>query len=670
MAFKINPFKQKPKRRLWAKALISLLILLVLIIGVAGAAYLWRMPLADFAIRTALDQAGLHQATYKINAITLTKFQLADFQIGNELTLKRADLRYRLTRLPDNPVSLIILDGFQIDLTGKDKTLQKLLAGNGESTEPLTPQSIRTMLDQIPATTFTAITVKNASLRYAETQTVTGSAKIGPLQNKDGLLTLNGHVSLQATLLNAASINMRGLTLKLPFKITHAKDQTRFTLGLDTGPVQANISGDQPKSIDVTPLNLTLSGMLQGDGTLIAELKIPNVSVTEGDKEIAVDDINLSARYVNTVITGKLRTGTTLYANGKPMLPTATLQSAYMVETGTLSFQGHTTFSGASALKFNGRHELGSGNGNVSLTLPALSLTAASKDLHAFLPAISGYTILGGETHAKANLTWGKKGFNGTASVDVQDAHLTDPSSELAVKGFSAGIRFNSLAPPRTPRDQEVRIKQISTGVPLNNLLLRFALIKGTDATIPAFKVGAFQIDVAGGKLKVTPTVIDSAADTNEGIINIKVVDLAAIFTAAGVDGVSGTGRLNGAIPVRMTGKTITITNGRLATAKPGVLKINSETVNQTLARGGPEVVLMLSALRDFHYEKLTLKIEKKPDGEGNLLLHTRGHNPAVRNGQPFIINLNLTGNVDRLAALAAQAFQLPSAVVRAMLPK
>ncbi|MGA0394791.1 MAG: intermembrane phospholipid transport protein YdbH family protein, partial [Rhodospirillales bacterium] len=170
--------------------------------------------------------------------------------------------------------------------------------------------------------------------------------------------------------------------------------------------------------------------------------------------------------------------------------------------------------------------------------------------------------------------------------------------------------------------------------------------------------------------LKVTPTVIDSAADTNEGIINIKGVDLAAIFTAAGVDGVSGTGRLNGAIPVRMTGKTITITNGRLATAKPGVLKINSETVNQTLARGGPEVVLMLSALRDFYYEKLTLKIEKKPDGEGNLLLHTRGHNPAVRNGQPFIINLNLTGNVDRLAALAAQAFQLPSAVVSAMLPK
>jgi hypothetical protein len=78
----------------------------------------------------------------------------------------------------------------------------------------------------------------------------------------------------------------------------------------------------------------------------------------------------------------------------------------------------------------------------------------------------------------------------------------------------------------------------------------------------------------------------------------------------------------------------------------------------------------MLSALENFQYETLSLEIEKKLTGEGRILLRTRGQNPAVRDGQPFVINLNLTGNVDRLAVVAAQAFQLPAALIRSMLPK
>ena len=54
---------------------------------------------------------------------------------------------------------------------------------------------------------------------------------------------------------------------------------------------------------------------------------------------------------------------------------------------------------------------------------------------------------------------------------------------------------------------------------------------------------------------------------------------------------------------------------------------------------------------------------------KGRLMLRTRGRNPAVRDGRPFIINLNVTGNVDRLAAVAAQALQLPSTLVRTIVP-
>jgi hypothetical protein len=37
--------------------------------------------------------------------------------------------------------------------------------------------------------------------------------------------------------------------------------------------------------------------------------------------------------------------------------------------------------------------------------------------------------------------------------------------------------------------------------------------------------------------------------------------------------------------------------------------------------------------------------------------------------GQPFIINVNVSGNVDQLAAIAAQLLELPRAVLRSMVP-
>jgi hypothetical protein len=78
----------------------------------------------------------------------------------------------------------------------------------------------------------------------------------------------------------------------------------------------------------------------------------------------------------------------------------------------------------------------------------------------------------------------------------------------------------------------------------------------------------------------------------------------------------------------------------------------------------------MLSALEDFRYETLTLEIEKETAGEGRVILRTRGQNPAVRDGQPFVINLTLSGNVDGLAAVLAQALELPGGIVRTMLAR
>ncbi|MGE0652453.1 MAG: YdbH domain-containing protein [Alphaproteobacteria bacterium] len=257
--------------------------------------------------------------------------------------------------------------------------------------------------------------------------------------------------------------------------------------------------------------------------------------------------------------------------------------------------------------------------------------------------------------------------------VKIEDASLgsgTQGTAGTTVQGLSADIRLDRLIPPRTPPGQTVRARQVAAGMTFENLNLRFALIDGAAPVVPALRVEDFQTTFAGGHLGIAPTIIDAAAESSEGTIAVKDVDLAALLALAGLEGVSGTGRLNGKIPIKVAKNAVGIAGGRLQAAGPGTLRIRSDAAKQALAQGGEEVVLMLSALENFHYETLTLEIEKKLTGEGRVLLRTRGKNPNVGDGQPFVINLNLTGNVDRLAVVAAQAFQLPAALIRSMLPK
>jgi hypothetical protein len=199
--------------------------------------------------------------------------------------------------------------------------------------------------------------------------------------------------------------------------------------------------------------------------------------------------------------------------------------------------------------------------------------------------------------------------------------------------------------------------------------VLRFAVGEGAAPEAPAVRLETLTAGFAGGKMAVPPTVIDTGEGTNRARIEVADVDLAILLGLFGLQDVSGTGRLSGAIPLVRAGNAVAIDGGRLAAEGPGVLRIRSEAAKAALAGGGEDVALMLSALEDFRYESLTVEIGKALAGPGRLILRTRGHNPAVGAGQPFIINVNVSGNVDQLAAIAAQLLELPRAVLRSMVP-
>jgi hypothetical protein len=541
----------------------------VVLAVIVAAGVFWRLPLAGAVLRAALDRAGLDGAALTVDALSTSRIRLTDVRLGSDLAISSTEVGIDLSRLPENPVTRLVIDGMEADLAGATEMLQKV-SGNGRSDAATT--TIRGWLQR--AAELPPITVRNLSLRHVPAGpavTLTGSAEAGP--NGAGAYAVRFALLLSGTIKGET----RDVALDGTAGVTTDVAIAEFRAKTDDGAVDGTATGRVDLAADHAAIDVTVRLSLR-DAGILAGL----APWLQG----AAGKIEVTARTPSPVSIGL----------DSPLDPPSL----------------------AAALK-----RAGAGG---------VSLDAKIEDV---------------------SLGEGLQGIDGAT-----------------VQGLSANIRLDRLVPPRTSPGQTMRIKHVVAGMTFDDLSLRFALVDGAAPDIPALRIESFQTTFAGGRLSIAPTTVDSAAESNDATIDVKDVDLAALLGAAGLEGVSGTGQLNGAIPVTMVKNAVGITGGRLAAAGPGLLRIRSDAAKQALAQGGEEVVLMLSALENFHYERLTLDIEKKLTGEGRILLRTRGQNPNVHDGQPFVINLNLTGNVDKLAVVAAQVFQLPGALIRTMVPK
>lgn len=521
------------------------------------------------------------------------------------------------------------------------------------------------------------VTVKNASL--GGTYRLLREENALTVYFPEGLRAAAAQVSTKdgAVSVTPVKILLNAEHIRIPAAVPGEPRRVDARLRLNAGAMRLEVAG-QPdgKSISIAPLALRLSGTADERGSVEARIRAPRVSVTEKTKMGVIDGLDIALRQTPGGLTGKLSGQVSAQNIGKPLLLPTPLDSTLSIKQQTVSFDAKATLPGANTATAKGRHNLSTGRGSAVLAVPAFRMTPGGGEFRALAPSISGSAsasgidIQSGTVSADARLVWNKKSIDATGTVAIENINFADPSSGTSVEGLTANIRLDQIIPPRTPAGQTIRIKRIGAGVALNDLLLRFALIEGTTAAIPAVQIDTFRTAFAGGILSIAPTVLDSEAGASQATIKVERVDLAALLSAVGLENISGTGRLSGIIPVSTAGAAVGITGGRLATSEPGVLRIRSEAAKRALAQGGMEVTLMLSALEDFRYETLTLEIEKKTAGEGCVILRTRGQNPAVRDGQPFVINLTLSGNVDGLAAVLAQALELPGGIVRTMLAR
>ncbi|MCS5708230.1 YdbH domain-containing protein [Candidatus Berkiella cookevillensis] len=193
-------------------------------------------------------------------------------------------------------------------------------------------------------------------------------------------------------------------------------------------------------------------------------------------------------------------------------------------------------------------------------------------------------------------------------------------------------------------------LKPLKIGVDLEQLA--FTLNMNTSKPAYEYAIQNMQAKILGGDIQSEAILIKDKKLVQGFKLIFSNIQLEQLFAWRKVDGLSGTGSLNGTLPCFFTEKGFEIKGGVFSAKEPGG-KISYIPLNRSKSDiAGMEMAF--KALQDFQYSALNAKIEYKTDGWMNLALSLKGKSDLLGEGRPVEFNLNLDENIkDLLKSMA-----------------
>lgn len=306
-----------------------------------------------------------------------------------------------------------------------------------------------------------------------------------------------------------------------------------------------------------------------------------------------------------------------------------------------------------------GTHDFTTNQGTLRVTSIPITFKANDLQPSEFLPTLS----------ATLPKITGTISLDGTASwrdAIISPAlvlHLSNGGAEVQGVRFSnlrGDIAVTSLAPLATAARQSLQGTIEAGGMPPSQAHLIFQLLAK-----PSLRVDALGMDLFSGEVVASPFTIDPVHPDFETMVGFKQVDLTEFFKLLSVDGLGGSGKLDGQIPLQFTQRKIIVHDGTLTATGPGILRLRTDALPKQITDAGQSLDLVLKALADFHYDKLTVELTGNVAGDGTIMLKIQGNNPAVLEGRPFNLNIRLETNFDRLIDLALRSMQATQELLR-----
>lgn len=333
-------------------------------------------------------------------------------------------------------------------------------------------------------------------------------------------------------------------------------------------------------------------------------------------------------------------------------------------QQGTVAFRAGVhprAVPSSASIAVEGAHDLARGRGEARLTAPSLALGPGGIQLAALVPGLEWIQNLTGTVAGEARLTWDDNGLDGSGRVELNDVSLA--ATEMWIEAVSGAVQFDRLRPPSAVTAPELRARLVSAGVVFEEPSVRFRL-EPAGASV-RLHVERAETRWAGARFVLRDAIFDPAADTQRLAVELFKADLATLFRLLDVEGVRGQGIMNGRVAVVVGNDSVVIEDGRLDAEGGGVLEVRSAAVRRALAGGGDASELLVRALENFHYKRLSIAIQGADDA-ATARLSAEGANPDVLDGHPFVVNVNLSGNLGRVLRAVLDGYRLSNRAVRA----
>jgi hypothetical protein len=262
---------------------------------------------------------------------------------------------------------------------------------------------------------------------------------------------------------------------------------------------------------------------------------------------------------------------------------------------------------------------------------------------------------------------------HGRLSFALADGHLRVDSDGLDVAGFgmvisglALGVELTQLAPPVAPPGQTLSVETLDFGMNVGGGSLRFGVDPGG-----VLDVQSLDWRFQGGTLRGRGR-FDPGADANELVVTVSEVDLARFVADLERDDLAVTGRISGELPLRIEKDRIFALGGRLKAGEAGgVIRYQAGGLSDPGAAAGEMpssgavggVQLVVDALKNFQYRTLEAEVGGELTGEMLLRVKLEGSNPAVYDGYPIQLNLNLEGPLADVVQGSTTGFRIQDAV-------
>jgi hypothetical protein len=301
-----------------------------------------------------------------------------------------------------------------------------------------------------------------------------------------------------------------------------------------------------------------------------------------------------------------------------------------------------------------GSHDLAQNKGSAVLTLDPLHFEQAGLQPRTIAPALGDVlTEATGTLTVGGTISWSSQGVLSDLKVAAQSLAFVSPIGP--VLGLDGQIQLTGLSPLATPPGQQIKAAAVQAALPMSDLQLRFGVREGRYLDLENG-----DLTLANGHVTMAPTTLDAVAERNSLKLKITDIGLAEVFKLIGLDGLTGTGRLSGEVPVAFANKDFAVEAGKLESQEPGVVQYTPATPPPSLEGGGKSVELALAALRNFHYDRLVLELDRKLGGDTLVGLHISGKNPDFYGGYPVEFNLSLSGKLDQILIQSLAGYRIP----------